>query len=157
MTLSMAQVPLDVKSMNEGDVFILDAGRHIFQWNGKSASRVEKSKGLEVTKQVRDQERGGNAKVYIVDSGKDDDTLFWEKFGVAKPTKIAAEGADDEAHQQARPCDIGTFPCVLRAAGGCASLAACLPWETSQVLACWTAAVCASYPHSYSHLLHGLM
>jgi len=30
-------------------------------------------------------ERERNAKVYIVDSGKDDDTLFGEKFGVAKP------------------------------------------------------------------------
>jgi len=96
------QVALDPKSMNEGDVFILDAGRNIFQWNGKGASRVEKSKGLEVTKQVRDQERGGNAKITIIDSGKDDDSLFWEKFGCPKPSKIAEEGMDDEKHEQAK-------------------------------------------------------
>lgn len=102
------QVPLEPKSMNEGDVFILDAGRNIFQWNGKSASRVEKSKGLEVTKQVRDQERGGNAKIHIIDSGKDDDTLFWEKFGVAKPSKISAE-SDDEAHQQAQAANMKLY------------------------------------------------
>ena len=103
------QVPLDPKSMNEGDVFILDAGRKIFQWNGKTASRVEKTKALEVTKQLRDQERGGNAKITIIESGKGDDSAFWETFGVAKPSKIAAEGADDEEHQRAQAASIKLY------------------------------------------------
>ncbi len=42
----MALIP---DTLNSGDVFILDAGRHIFQWNGKGASRVEKTKALEVS------------------------------------------------------------------------------------------------------------
>ncbi|EGD82454.1 villin-1 [Salpingoeca rosetta] len=79
--IRVSQVKLDPSSMNEGDVFVLDAGKDIFQWNGKGASRVEKSKALEVTKRIRDEERGGKAKIHLIDQGKDDDSLFWEKFG----------------------------------------------------------------------------
>jgi len=98
--IRVAQVALKPESLNSGDVFILDAGRSIFQWNGKSASNVEKTKALEVTKQLRDQERGGNATIAIIDEGKDDDKEFWLKFGCAKPAKIkgAEEGGDDEKH-----------------------------------------------------------
>jgi len=103
-----SQVPLDPKSMNEGDVFILDAGRQIFQWNGAGASRIEKSKGLEVTKQVRDQERGGNAVIHIVDSGKDDDTAFWAAFGVPK-ARVAADAGDDEKYQQTQAENIKLY------------------------------------------------
>ena len=36
------QVDVTVKSLNGGDVFILDANETIFQWNGAGASRMEK-------------------------------------------------------------------------------------------------------------------
>jgi len=96
------QVDLKPESLNSGDVFILDAGRSIFQWNGKQASNVEKTKALEVTKQVRDQERGGNAQITIIDEGKDDDKEFWIKFGAPKPARIktAEQGGDDEKHSR---------------------------------------------------------
>lgn len=102
-------VPLDVKSLNSGDVFILDAGRDIFQWNGQQASRVEKSKGLEVSKQIRDQERGGKAQIHVIEQGKSDDKLFWEKFGVSKPARIAEAKDDDEAHSRAAAESIKLF------------------------------------------------
>jgi len=36
------------KSMiNSGDVFILDTGKVLYQWNGKSSSGIEKVKGAE--------------------------------------------------------------------------------------------------------------
>jgi hypothetical protein len=47
--IKRTQVALIPDTLNSGDVFILDAGRHIFQWNGKGASRVEKTKALEVS------------------------------------------------------------------------------------------------------------
>jgi hypothetical protein len=98
--IRVIQTELSPNSMNSGDVFILDAGRFIYQWNGKAASNVEKTKALEVTKQIRDQERGGNAAIAIIDEGKDDDKDFWLKFGCSKPTKIktAEQGGDDEKH-----------------------------------------------------------
>jgi len=39
------EVPVTIKSLNDGDVFILDAGLKIFCFQGSSASSFEKSKG----------------------------------------------------------------------------------------------------------------
>ena len=47
--------------MNSGDVFILDLGLTIYVWNGKESGRLEKIKGLEVARRIRDEERGGRA------------------------------------------------------------------------------------------------
>ena len=46
--IRVQQVPLRPDSMNSGDVFILDAGRNIYQWNGKGSSKVERIKALQV-------------------------------------------------------------------------------------------------------------
>ena len=96
--IQVAQVPIEVSSLNEGDVFILDAGRDIFQWNGKTASRMEKQKAMDVTRKIRDEERKGKATVHILDDG-DDDKLFWNKFGKPKPSSVAA-ATDDAAHEK---------------------------------------------------------
>ena len=53
-------------SMNSGDVFIFDEGLTIWVWNGKEAGRMEKVKGLDVARRIRDEERGGRAKLEIV-------------------------------------------------------------------------------------------
>lgn len=100
-------VELSPKSMNCGDVFILDAGPDIFQWNGNGASNVEKSKALEICTKLRDQERQGKARLHFVEQGGDE-KLFWEKFGVA-PTKITAKGEDDEAFQKSADAKIKLF------------------------------------------------
>ena len=44
----VSQVALSADSLNAGDVFILDQGELIMQWNGKDANKREKAKGLEV-------------------------------------------------------------------------------------------------------------
>ena len=99
--IRVMQVQLSPAQMNSGDVFILDAGRDIFQWNGKDSTNVEKQKALDVTRKIRDEERGGNAKIVVVDEGKDDDSAFWAKFGCPKPKvmRTAQEGGDDEAQR----------------------------------------------------------
>ena len=43
----VTQVPAAVASLNSGDVFILDQGLAMFQWNGRGASRREKAKALD--------------------------------------------------------------------------------------------------------------
>lgn len=53
-------------SMNSGDVFIFDEGLAIWVWNGKEAGRMEKIKGLDVARRIRDEERGGRAKLEVV-------------------------------------------------------------------------------------------
>jgi len=109
--IRVLQVDLKPDSLNSGDVFILDAGRFIYQWNGKQSSNVEKIKALEITKQLRDQERGGNATVLAIDEGKDDDKDFWLKFGCPKPSKIksAEQGGDDDKHSRAAAADINLY------------------------------------------------
>jgi hypothetical protein len=109
--IRVQQVAPAPASMNSGDVFILDAGRQIFQWNGKGASNVEKTKALEVTKQIRDQERGGNADIRIIEEGKDDDKEFWLKLGTPKPAKIksADEGGDDDKHSREAAANVALY------------------------------------------------
>ncbi|EDO28195.1 predicted protein, partial [Nematostella vectensis] len=59
-------VELHYKSLNKGDVFILDDGLNIYCWNGSQCSRVERMKGIDVAKRIRDEERGGRAQVHII-------------------------------------------------------------------------------------------
>eukprot|EP00730_Choanoeca_flexa_P008954 TRINITY_DN12561_c0_g5_i1.p1 TRINITY_DN12561_c0_g5~~TRINITY_DN12561_c0_g5_i1.p1 ORF type:complete len:835 (+),score=300.76 TRINITY_DN12561_c0_g5_i1:1495-3999(+) len=100
--IRVSEVPMEANSLNEGDVFILDAYMDLFQWNGKDASRLEKTKAMQMIQKIRDEERGGNAKITVIDQGKDDDSAFWSTMGVGKPGKIksAAEGGDDKGHER---------------------------------------------------------
>lgn len=76
------QVEMKSSNMNQGDVFILDAGLKIYQWNGKNANKYEKFKALEVVNKVNADERGGRAELIFLDSGKNDDNAdFWGLVG----------------------------------------------------------------------------
>lgn len=100
-TVRVNQVDCTYKSLNEGDVFVLDNGMKIYQWNGKDSSRSERAKGLEVTKAIRDQERGGKAHIIIIDQGKDDDSEFFKDLGDKGAIKSAKEGGDDAGAERA--------------------------------------------------------
>ena len=76
--IRVQQTKLAWNSMNSGDVFILDLGLTIYLWNGKHAGRLEKIKGLEVANRIRDEERGGRAKLEIM--GKFFCSLLSEKL-----------------------------------------------------------------------------
>ena len=64
--IRVQQTRLAWNSMNSGDVFILDMGLIMYIWNGRHAGRLEKIKGLEVANRIRDEERGGRAKLQIM-------------------------------------------------------------------------------------------
>ncbi|XP_071484632.1 LOW QUALITY PROTEIN: advillin-like [Diadema antillarum] len=66
------QVPCEWKSLNSGDVFIFDLGQHIVVWNGPESNRIERMKGTQVAKEIRDDEKGGKARIYFVDNDKFD-------------------------------------------------------------------------------------
>nr|XP_054758423.1 advillin-like [Lytechinus pictus] len=66
------QVPCTWESLNSGDVFIFDLGNHIIVWNGPQSSRTERMKGTQTAKGIRDDEKGGKAKVLFVDNDKFD-------------------------------------------------------------------------------------
>lgn len=88
------QVPIKVSSLNDGDVFVVDAGLELFQWNGKTAGVWEKRKGGEVTRDINN-ERNGKAKIYVLDSG-DDNATFWKLLGGKAPIPAAIPDPVDE-------------------------------------------------------------
>ena len=63
--IRVQQTKLAWNSMNSGDVFILDLGLEIYVWNGRESGRLEKIKGLDVARRIRDEERGGKAALEV--------------------------------------------------------------------------------------------
>ncbi|KAK2509868.1 hypothetical protein MC885_005493 [Smutsia gigantea] len=61
------EVEMSWKSFNRGDVFLLDLGKLIIQWNGPESNHMERLKGMTLAKDIRDQERGGRSYVGVVD------------------------------------------------------------------------------------------
>eukprot|EP01123_Difflugia_compressa_P000005 TRINITY_DN0_c0_g1_i7.p2 TRINITY_DN0_c0_g1~~TRINITY_DN0_c0_g1_i7.p2 ORF type:complete len:369 (-),score=90.10 TRINITY_DN0_c0_g1_i7:82-1188(-) len=95
------EVPLDATSLNSGDVFILDAGMKLYQFQGKASSGGEKSKAAQIARGL-DDERGSKVEVHVLDEDaeakavnkdKEDWERFWALLGGKKPVK-ADSGCD---------------------------------------------------------------
>ena len=96
------QVESSAASLNDGDVFILDMGLEIYQWNGASCNRMEKAKALTVCTRLRD-DRGAKPVVRIIESSEKDEertTGFWEALGGYATPATAEEGGDDKAEEK---------------------------------------------------------
>lgn len=65
--VSATEVTLSWNSFNTGDIFLLDLGKVMIQWNGPKTSISEKSRALTLTCSLRDRERGGRAQIGVVD------------------------------------------------------------------------------------------
>ncbi|XP_056145146.1 villin-1 [Lampris incognitus] len=77
-----AEVDISWNSFNKGDVFLLDLGNLIIQWNGPKSNRMERLKGINLAKDIRDRERGRRAQVTVVEG--DDDKSSEEAMKVMK-------------------------------------------------------------------------
>jgi gelsolin len=60
--IEIKQVPLYRESLDSGDVFILDLGLEIYQWNGSSCNKDERFKALQYLQGLKG-DRGGKPKV----------------------------------------------------------------------------------------------
>jgi gelsolin len=89
----ITEVPMERNSLNSGDVFILDAGLKIFQFNGKKAGPQEKQKGAQLSRAIVD-ERKGKPKISVLEEG-DKEAEFWKLLGGEGTIKSAEEGGDD--------------------------------------------------------------
>lgn len=91
-----AQVPLERDSLNSGDVFILDGGMTIYQWNGSASSGKERNKAAQMSRAI-DDERGGKPRVVVLDESDNDPEKadFWNLLGGFGPVKSAEEGGGD--------------------------------------------------------------
>jgi Gelsolin repeat/Villin headpiece domain len=106
------QVAMAGDSLNSGDVFVLDAGLNLYQWNGSGANKYEKAKALDVVTNIRN-ERGARPVVHIIPEGdeKNDadvaaasEAFFAALGGYPASIKSAEEGgSDDEVKSAAHP------------------------------------------------------
>jgi len=88
------EVPLSASSLNEGDVFVLDAGLTLYQWTGKKANPTERTRAAQLCRQL-DSERKGLPKVVNIDQNdKDGNEDFWTILGGR--SEIAGDQGGDE-------------------------------------------------------------
>ncbi|XP_020792604.1 advillin [Boleophthalmus pectinirostris] len=97
------EVDMSWESFNTGDVFLLDLGQTIIQWNGPKSNRQEKLKGMVMAKDIRDRERGGRAEVRIIEGDAEDEAprvmeLMTEALG--ERSGDLPDGAPDETADQ---------------------------------------------------------
>jgi len=91
--IRVQEVPLSHASLNSGDVFIVDAGKEIIQWNGAKAGILEKAKGAEISQAI-EGEREGHSFNRVVDEGAEDPE-FWALIGGKGAVASAAAGGSD--------------------------------------------------------------
>jgi len=95
-TVQAAEVSLTRESLNSGDVFILDAGLKLYQFNGSRSSGGERMKAGQLCRAI-DEERRGLAQVIVFEEGdKDIPAPFWEMLGGEGPIHSAEEGGSDD-------------------------------------------------------------
>jgi len=90
----VSQVELSRESLNSGDVFILDAGLTVYQWNGKDSGPMEKNKGATLCRAI-DDERKGQPKVVVLEETSNNHE-FWTLLGGHGAIHSAAEGGNDD-------------------------------------------------------------
>ena len=98
--LVVRQVDIHTDSMNSGDVFILDLGTEVLQWNGTSAAAWEKNKANELCRQMSDQ-RHGKCKTQVYDEDDKSISEFYDKLGSNGKIMSAEEGGKDGQVQAA--------------------------------------------------------
>lgn len=67
--ITAAEVEVSWNSFNSGDIFLLDVGKAIVQWNGPKSNRGERLKAVLLAQDIRDRERGGRAQIGVVEGG----------------------------------------------------------------------------------------
>uniref|UniRef100_A0A3B4CPK2 HP domain-containing protein n=1 Tax=Pygocentrus nattereri TaxID=42514 RepID=A0A3B4CPK2_PYGNA len=70
--VTATEVEVSWKSFNTGDVFLLDMGKTIVQWNGPQSNRRERLKGCMLAQDIRDRERGGRAQIGVVEGDREE-------------------------------------------------------------------------------------
>ncbi|XP_075037159.1 villin-1 isoform X2 [Mixophyes fleayi] len=99
------EVPFEWKSFNTGDVFLMDLGKLIIQWNGPESNRMERLRGMNLAKDIRDRERGGRSQVFVVegdDEGASPQLMEIMMHVLGDRREIRAPISDDVVDQAAK-------------------------------------------------------
>lgn len=107
--IRVRQVAVDVKSMNEGDCFVLDCNKVIYVYVGTHCKKMESMKAILAATQVRDQDHAGKGKIIILDkfSSEGEFATFFKELGSGSRSQVpSAPIADDdlsfETNQQSK-------------------------------------------------------
>jgi len=79
----MTQVELKSSSLNSQDIFVLDQGLTIYQWNGAKSGHLERAKAAQYSTAL-ESERNGMAKIIVVDESSTPEE-FWKAIGGKGP------------------------------------------------------------------------
>jgi len=77
--IRVTQVPIEAKSFNEGDVFVLDAGLNLYQFQGKGAGKNEKARAGQLCRAI-DDERKGKPQVHVFSQTDKNVREFWDEI-----------------------------------------------------------------------------
>jgi len=89
------QVPLKASSMNSGDIFILDLGKKVIQWNGGKSGAGEKGIAGKLTRAIDDER--GSVDILVVEEGDEDAKELFDKLeGEAGDVGDADSAGKDE-------------------------------------------------------------
>ncbi|XP_061689947.1 advillin isoform X2 [Syngnathoides biaculeatus] len=97
------EVALCWKSFNLADVFLLDTGKAIIQWNGPKSNKQERLRSMLLAKDIRDRERGGRAEIKVIEGDAEDNFAEDMKIltGVLGERSVKlTDGLPDENHYQ---------------------------------------------------------
>uniref|UniRef100_A0A6Q2X4P3 Macrophage-capping protein n=1 Tax=Esox lucius TaxID=8010 RepID=A0A6Q2X4P3_ESOLU len=75
-TIRATEVAFSWASFNQGDCFIVDLGKDIYQWCGSECNRFELVKASQVAIDIRDNERNGRATIQMVEEGAEPQALI---------------------------------------------------------------------------------
>ncbi len=96
--IRVTEVPMSSASLNSGDVFVLDMGLKLIQWQGAKCSGPERSKAAALMNAIDDERGGKPVKVQIAETDKDSESdvaEFWKALG-GKGQIAAADDMDDK-------------------------------------------------------------
>jgi len=67
----MEEVPRSVDSLDTGDVFLMDLGLELIQWNGAKSNKDERIRANKIMREIA-SERSGKCKTQVVEEGQED-------------------------------------------------------------------------------------
>ncbi|CAD7966095.1 unnamed protein product [Amoebophrya sp. A120] len=119
----VTQVDKSIKSMNQGDAFVLDAGLKIFVYCGKECNKYESQKAFEIARVLK-TERNSKPEVFDCKTVASEEAAldFWKELGgeqsLSEADVPAADaGGSDELHEQVSAEKIKLYEMVLSTAG----------------------------------------
>ncbi|KAM3877586.1 advillin [Diretmus argenteus] len=98
------EVEMSWQSFNLGDVFLLDIGNTIVQWNGPESNKQERLKGMLLAKDIRDRERGGRAEIRVIEGDAEHNSPQYMEILTSilgeRTSKLKRGLSDDTADQE---------------------------------------------------------